>query len=53
MKVYLGFECSTNDIDCWRNVVKVFGDELDALAWTEEVAATEWEWREYDEYKVE
>ena len=53
MKVYIGFLCCSNDVDVWRNAEKVFKDELAALEWSEAVTATEWEWREYDEYEVE
>jgi len=53
MKVYLGYECYYDFCDVWREVIKVFADETEALVWKEEFNSTEHEWREYTEWVVE
>ena len=52
-QVYIGFECSYNGLDMWRNVDRVFATESDAQNWVEQKSTTEWEWREYDEWEIE
>lgn len=62
MKVWIGYHVSTNLVDQWRRVEKVFHDETKALLWAEDPgfaqAAKTWngevmEWRECEEREVE
>ena len=52
MTVFLCYECVYNGADSWRTVVKVVSDEMEAIEWETEVAGTESEWREYDQWEV-
>ena len=52
-KVYLCYECFTNDVEEWYNVVKVLKDETEALDWSEEVKPTDYTWRQVVEFEVE
>ena len=53
MQVWIGYECYYDYCDVWHTVVKVFDDEVKALIWKEEVAATYTEYRQYEQFKVE
>lgn len=53
MKVYIGYECNYDYCTTWREVVKVFDDEVKALVWKEEFIETDLEWRIYEEMEVE
>jgi len=53
MKVYLGYQCYYNFCDVFESVVKVFSDEVEALVWKDDFAATETDWRNYVEWDVE
>lgn len=53
MQVYAAFECHYTGCDEFRQLHKLFKDELDALRWTEEVPATEWDWRFYQPIELE
>jgi len=53
MKVYLGYEYNDEYGDESRAVAKVFDSEAKARAWMEEFEATDLEWRDYSEWKVE
>lgn len=51
--VFIGYECYYNFCDVFRNVEKVFDDEVKALIWKEEIKPTEREWREYESKELE
>lgn len=63
MKIWIGYYCTYNLCDVWKNVEKVFDDEVKALLWAEDKEflagrqiwddGTELEWREYEEHVVE
>lgn len=53
MKVYVGYECYYDYCNVWKEVAKIFDDEVKALVWQEEFLATETQWREYREVTVE
>lgn len=63
MRIWIGYHCTYNFCDTWKNVEKVFDDEVKALLWTEDreflasaykwTDGTEMEWREYKEHVVE
>jgi hypothetical protein len=53
MKVWLGYQCCYNGCDTWRTVTKVFDDEVKALIWKEDFNETDYDYREYEEMKVE
>ena len=53
MKVWIGYECHYNYCDEFRSAVKVFDDEVKALVWQEEIEATEFDYRAYEEHEVE
>ena len=42
MQIYTAFECYYNGCDEFRQLYKLFKDELDAFMWTEEVPTPEW-----------
>ena len=53
MPIFICYECTYNGADSWRNVVKVVSDEMKAIEWETAVAATESDWREYEQWEVE
>ena len=63
MKVWIGYHCYDTGADTFRNVEKVFDDEVKALLWTEDAEFNKTadrnfqghqvEWREYEEREVE
>jgi hypothetical protein len=44
--VWIGYQCDCVGYDVSRSVVKVFDDEVKALAWKEEFVATDTDWRD-------
>ena len=53
-KVFVGYECYYDGCNVWRNVMRVFDDEVKALVWKEEfVSEDPNEWREYKEMEIE
>jgi hypothetical protein len=59
VKVWLGYECFFDSgIGIYKTVVKVFGDEVNAMLWENDPEFIErvnqdYEWREYRDFEVE
>ena len=53
MQVYAGFECHYDGCDEFRQLHKLFKDELDALRWVEQVPDTGYDWRVYQPIELE
>jgi hypothetical protein len=51
--VYLAYECSWDGCEVRRDLVRIFDDEVKAFVWSEEIKATDSEWREYRKMQVE
>jgi hypothetical protein len=53
MKVYIGYQCNYNYCDVFKDVAKVFDDEVKALVWRDEFKETDTDFREYTEMELE
>jgi hypothetical protein len=53
MIVYIGYTCYYDYCNIFKEVWKVFADEVEALVWKDEFKSTAFEWREYQEWVVE
>lgn len=53
MKVWVGYQCSYNYCDEFCSAVKIFDDEVKALIWQDDFKETDFEYRKYEEMKVE
>ena len=53
MKVYIGYQCHYNYCEVFKDVAKVFDDEVKALVWRDEFKETDTDFREYTEMEVE
>ena len=51
--VYIGFECSRCCKRILRIATKVFDCKVKAFSWKEDFPTDQFEWREYEEFKVE
>ena len=51
--VFICYNCWYDYCDVFKDVEKVFDDEVKALVWKEEVKPTEMHWRDYESKELE